>query len=91
MGSGVRQIRFRSQPSHCLAIESGHLLIVLTLLSLSVKMRIIMVNYIDYGRKISMTIALVGVAQWIECRPANQRVAGSIPSQGTCLGCEPGP
>ena len=35
--------------------------------------------------------ALAGVAQWIECRPVNQRVAGSISSQATCLGCEPGP
>ena len=26
-------------------------------------------------------IALAGVSQWIECWPANQRVAGSIPSQ----------
>ena len=34
--------------------------------------------------------ALAGVAQWIECEPANQRVIGSIPSQGTCLGCGPG-
>ena len=41
-------------------------------------------------RKIIIT-ALAGVAQWIECRPVNQRVAGSIPSQGTCLGCGPGP
>ena len=32
-----------------------------------------------------------GVAQWIECQPVNQRVAGSIPSQGTCLNCGPGP
>ena len=31
------------------------------------------------------------MAQWIECRPVKQRVAGSIPSQGTCLGCGPGP
>ena len=31
-----------------------------------------------------------GVAQWIEHWPANQRVAGSIPSQGTCLGGGPG-
>ena len=31
--------------------------------------------------------ALDGVAQWIECQPANQRVTGSIPSQGTRLGC----
>ena len=30
---------------------------------------------------------LVGVAQWIEVWPANQRVAGSIPSQGTYLSC----
>ena len=36
--------------------------------------------------------ALAGVAQWIECQSVNQRgVAGSIPSQGTCLGCGPGP
>ena len=35
--------------------------------------------------------ALAGVAQWIEHGPANQRVASSIPSQGTCLGCRPGP
>ena len=35
--------------------------------------------------------ALAGVAQWIDCRPANQKVAGSIPSQGTCLCCGPGP
>ena len=34
--------------------------------------------------------ALAGVAQWIEHRPANQRVTISIPSQGTCLGCGPG-
>ena len=33
---------------------------------------------------------LAGGAQWIECRPAKQRVAGSILSQGTCLGCLPG-
>ena len=35
--------------------------------------------------------ALAGVAQWIERRPENQRVASLIPSQGTCLGCGPGP
>ena len=35
--------------------------------------------------------ALAGVAQWTECQLANQRVTGSIPSQGTCLGCGPGP
>ena len=36
-------------------------------------------------------VALAGIAQWIERRPANQKVSGSIPSQGTCLGCRPGP
>ena len=36
-------------------------------------------------------LALAGVAQWIEHRPANQRVAGSSPSRGTCLRCEPEP
>ena len=35
-------------------------------------------------------LALAGVAQWIEGGPVNQKVAGSIPSQGTCLGCRPG-
>ena len=36
-------------------------------------------------------VALAHVAQWIERWPANQRVAGSIPNQGICLGCRPGP
>ena len=31
------------------------------------------------------------VAQWTECQHENPRVTGSIPSQGTCLGCGPGP
>ena len=35
--------------------------------------------------------ALAGVPQWTECQPANQKVTGSIPSQGMCLGCGPGP
>ena len=34
---------------------------------------------------------LAGVAQWTESWPANQRVASLVPSQGTCLGCRPGP
>ena len=33
--------------------------------------------------------ALAGVAQWIERGLQNQRVAGSIPSQGACLGWGP--
>ena len=36
-------------------------------------------------------IALAGVARWIECWPENKRVTSSIPSQGTYLGCGPGP
>ena len=35
--------------------------------------------------------ALAGVAQWTEHQPVNQKVASSIPGQGTCLGCGPGP
>ena len=31
------------------------------------------------------------MAQGIEWGSVNQKVAGSIPSQGTCLGCGPGP
>ena len=38
-----------------------------------------------------MMLSLAGVAQWIEWGLANQRVIGSIPSQGTCLGCGPDP
>ena len=34
---------------------------------------------------------MAGVAQWTEHGPANQKVTSSIPSQGTCLGCRPGP
>ena len=41
--------------------------------------------------KKSASPALVHMAPWIECRPENQRVAGSIPSQGTGLGGRPGP
>ena len=52
------------------------------------------VGCVTFSEKPSLTLrlkkkksALAGVAQWIEHQPANQRVAGSIPSQGTCLGC----
>ena len=38
-----------------------------------------------------MWITLAGVAQWIEHQTGKQSVAGLIPSQGTCLGCGPGP
>ena len=36
-------------------------------------------------------LALAGVAQWVGHWPASQKVASSIPSQRTCLGCRPGP
>ncbi|KAK1344343.1 hypothetical protein QTO34_014910 [Cnephaeus nilssonii] len=43
----------------------------------------------------AVTLALAGVAQWIEHRPADRRVPGSIPVKGTYLGCRllssPGP
>ena len=38
-----------------------------------------------------VSVALAGVAQWIECQSVNERVAGLIPCQGTCLGCGQGP
>ena len=47
-------------------------------------------NSVSQNKKVGER-SLAGVAQWIECQPTNQRVTGSIPSQGTCLGCGPGP
>ena len=35
--------------------------------------------------------ALAGVTRWSEPQPVNRREARSIPRQGTCLGCGPGP
>ena len=35
--------------------------------------------------------AMTGVAQWVGDHSTKQKVTGLIPSQGTCLGCEPGP
>ena len=43
---------------------------------------------IEYKKQ---TMALAGVAQWVECWPVNQTVAGSIPVRAHCLGCWPGP
>ena len=37
-----------------------------------------------------MNSALTGVAQWAGCHHRNQKEAGLIPGQGTCLGCGPG-
>ena len=42
------------------------------------------------SKKKLIKCALAGVAQWVEHQPVNQKVAGSIPSQGTCLGGGPG-
>ena len=35
--------------------------------------------------------ALTGVAQWVGHPPADQKVASSVPGQGTHLGCRPDP
>ena len=37
-----------------------------------------------------LNFALAGVAQSTEPGTVNQRIMGSIPSQGICLGCRPG-
>ena len=59
-------------------------------MSLKVVVLVIMV-YKRKGYILKISQALTGVAQWIEHRPMNPRVASSIPSQGTCLAYEPGP
>ena len=46
---------------------------------------------LKYYLKKKLYVSLAGAAQWIECQPANQKIAGSIPSQGTCLGGGPDP
>ena len=38
------------------------------------------------GKLNKVSVALTGVAPWVGHHPANQKVTGSIPSQGTCLG-----
>ena len=50
--------------------------------SFQITLNIFIENYIK--------LALAGVAQWIECRPVNWKVIGSVLGQGTCLGCRPG-
>ena len=39
----------------------------------------------------SKTSSLAGVTLQIKHQPVNPKITGSIPSQGTRLGCEPGP
>ena len=41
--------------------------------------------------KFEANMSLACVAQWTECWPVHQRVTSSIPGQGTCLDCGPGP
>ena len=52
-------------------------------------------NNLRLGKRLGIgklsSSALAGVAQWIEGRPENRKVAGLIPGQGTCMGCRPGP
>ena len=36
-------------------------------------------------------IALTSVAQWVGHHLAKQKATGSVPNQGTCLGCGFGP
>ena len=63
--------------------------IIFTSTSLHEVLLEILVNELDQmGNPV---IILAGVAQWIECRPVNQRVTSWIPNQGTCLGWGPGP
>ena len=52
-------------------------------------MRPLMCIFTTSGESKIIFLALAGVAQWTEHRPVNQRVASSIPGQGTCLGCGP--
>ena len=40
--------------------------------------------------KNQINTALAGVAQWIECRPVNQKITSLIPSQGTWPGLQAG-
>ena len=47
-------------------------------------------QFVKANRYKYFSIALAGVAQWTEHRPANQGVAGLIPGQEACLGFGPG-
>ena len=51
----------------------------------------ILISYLSIYSLKSTILSLAGVTQWIEQQSENQRVTGSIPSQGTCLHCQPGP
>ena len=67
---------------------------ILSIISLQINV----IQFLEYplmleamGKQNEELRAVAGMAQWIECQHAHQRVIGSIPSQGTCLSCRPGP
>ena len=49
------------------------------------------VKQIRHGGSEKWHVSLAGVAQWSELGLVDWKVAGSIPGQGTCQGCRPGP
>ena len=86
---------FCTQPMKELRLYSGFsqpfettpIMIVSVSLVATVWKYVIVITYVPF----KCILALAGVAQWIEDQPVSRRVAGSIPTQGTCLGCRPGP
>ena len=44
------------------------------------------ISFVVVGNIERSGFALAGLARWTECQPGNPKIAGSIPSQGTCLG-----
>ena len=44
-----------------------------------------------YGMSEILAMALTGVARWVGHHPAHQNVTVSVPGQGTCPDCWPGP
>ena len=105
MSSFVLKWEFQAIKCHCLKANSFHRLVTFVhraiiainlMTSLCFSHYFIFVNNAKHvkGRfiktKQNKSSALAGVAPWIECLPANQRVAVSTPSQGTCLGFGPG-
>ena len=82
-------------PRICSYRKSTTVSLTVVPLTIQMRMQIRMFYQILYLKPrpilIFKNLALIGVTPWTECRPANQRVTGWIPSQGTCLGCRPGP
>ena len=62
-----------------------------TVMKIKIYLSILTQNYSWY-KSYFKNAALAGVAQWIECLPANQSITGLIPGPDQeCLGCGPGP